>query len=242
MAKRSVSKLVCILAVFCAAMAIASPAQFFTTLVNFEGNNGSDPFSPLIQAADGNLYGTTVGIYPYHGTLFTMTTSGTLTTLYSFCSQPNCADGSEPVSRLVQASDGNFYGITQAGGAPNEGTVFKVTPSGHLTTLYTFCSQPDCADGSQPSALVQGTDGNFYGAAVGGYPYNGTIFKITPAGTLTTLYSFCSEPNCADGYYPNSLVLATDGNFYGTTEGGGYVWWGLWRRHCIFQNPRREAY
>ena len=224
-AKRRLLFVVSLLLVFCVAVAIASPAQEgFTTLVNFDGNNGSNPFSPLMQARDGNLYGTTQGNFTYdgnnyNGTVFRMTPSGFLTTLYRFCSQPNCTDGSGPVGGLVQATDGNIYGITEGGGANNYGTVYKITPSGTLTTLYNFCSQPNCADGDEPNALVRGNDGNFYGTTYGGYPYPGTVFKITPGGTLTTIHSFCSQPNCADGRLPSSLVQATDGNFYGTTVG-----------------------
>src|SRR5580658_10701602 len=93
-----------------------------------------------------------------------MTPSGTLTTLYGFCSDANCTDGSFPAAGLVQGKDGSLYGTTEGGGANDGGTVFKLTPSGTLTTLYSFCSQASCADGKQPYAgLVQATDGNFYG-------------------------------------------------------------------------------
>jgi uncharacterized repeat protein (TIGR03803 family) len=120
---------------------------------------------------------------------------------------------------LVQGTDGIFYGTTSFGGANlYYGTVFKITPSGTLTTLYSFC---DCTDGANPAAgLVQGTDGNFYGTTEfgGANLYYGTVFKITPTGTLTTLYSFCTQSGCADGGEPQAgLVQATDGNFYGTT-------------------------
>jgi uncharacterized repeat protein (TIGR03803 family) len=112
-----------------------------------------------------------------------------------------------------------------------DGTVFKITPGGTLATLYSFCSQSACADGEYPDAgLVRGTDGNFYGTTYsGGAGANGgggTLFRITPDGTLTTLYSFCSQGTpeypCKDGASPFAgLVQATDGNFYGTTYSGG---------------------
>jgi uncharacterized repeat protein (TIGR03803 family) len=125
---------------------------------------------------------------------------------------------------LVQGTDGNFYGTTWVGGAYGDGTVFKVTPIGTLTTLHDFCSQPNCADGWSPySGLVQGSDGSFYGATVYGGNYNcylgcGTIYKITPAGALTTVYSF----DGSQGTYPAAPpVQGRDGNFYGTTMWGG---------------------
>jgi len=162
-----------------------------------------------------------------------MTPQGTLTTIYNFCTQPNCADGYYP--SLVQASDGNFYGATNGGGAnqngyclndPGCGTVFKlaqVNSAWVLTTLYNFCSQPNCADGDGGGRLLQATDGSFYGATpIGGnncrFPSGcGTLFRITPGGTLTTLHSFDET----DGYLPGVSVQATDGNLYGTTDEGG---------------------
>ncbi len=206
-----------------------------TTLYSFCSQpscaDGVEPEAGLVQGADGSFYGTTSndgsGLYGA-GTVFKITPSGTLTTLYSFCTQPNCADGYEPEAGLVQGADGNLYGTTWRGGSNGAGTVFKITPSGTLTTLYSFCSQPNCADGDEPEAgLVQGADGNFYGATWQGgannYPFgSGTVFKITPGGTLTTLYSFCSQTECTDGYFPQSgLVQGTDGNLYGTTNYGG---------------------
>jgi len=154
--------------------------------------------------------------------IFRITLSGTLTTLYTFCAsgeQP-CADGSQPYAGLVQGSDGNFYGTTYDGGAYDYGTVFKITPSGTLTMLHSFCSQPNCNDGANPEAgLVQAIDGNFYGTALFGGTYSdGTVFKITPSGTLTMLHGF----DYTDGAHPGGrLVQTSNGNFYGTTGAGG---------------------
>jgi len=183
------------------------------------------PSSTLVQASDRNLYGTTgFGGNEGAGQVFRMTPGGAVTTLYSFCSQPDCADGSGPNGGLIQASDGNLYGVTAAGGANSAGTVFRITLDGSLTTLYSFCSQANCADGSSPEAgIVQDSDGNFYGTTLeNGADGGGTIYRITPSGTLTTLHSFCSQANCADGASPFAgLIQANDGNFYGTTYGGG---------------------
>jgi uncharacterized repeat protein (TIGR03803 family) len=149
-----------------------------------------------------------------------MTPAGTLTTLYSFCSKSLCTDGSYPYAGLVQGTDGNFYGTTETGGAHiNYGTVYKVTPSGTLTTLYSFCGCNPSTPGQIPlAALIQATDGNFYGTTYNGYGVYGTVFKITSGGTLTTLHSF-DYTDGASLY--GGLVQATNGTFYGATNNGG---------------------
>jgi uncharacterized repeat protein (TIGR03803 family) len=187
--------------------------------------DGLEPVAGLVQGVDGNLYGTTEAGGDQGGTVFKITLSGALTTLHSF----DATDGEFPYAGLVQAADGSFYGTTSGGGAYANGTVLKITPGGVLTTLYNFCPAGfPCADGTASFAgLVQATDGNFYGTTTdGGVNGSGAVFKITPSGTLTTLYSFCAQPNCPDGSQPyGRLVQATDGNFYGTTFGGGPVPW-----------------
>jgi uncharacterized repeat protein (TIGR03803 family) len=212
-----------------------TPSGTLTTLYSFCSQSGctdgSNPYAGVVQATNGDFYGTTgyggANCAPTGcGTIFKMTPSGTLTTLYSFCSQSGCTDGEYPFGALVQATNGNLYGTTRFGGANgNYGTVFKITPGGTLTTLYSFCSQSGCTDGAYSEAeLVQATNGNLYGTTGGGGANGnyGTVFKITPGGTLTTLYSFCSQSGCTDGYFPNTpLVQATNGDLYGTTYGGG---------------------
>ncbi len=199
-----------------------------TTLHSFSGSDGEDPYGGLILGSDGNLYGTTLfGGANSYGTVFKLTPAGALTTLYSFCAKSDCADGQFPYAGLIQASNGNFYGTTTAGGAHSVGTVFEITPTGTLTTLYTFCSLANCTDGYFPYAgLIEATDGNLYGTTYYGGAYTscgigigcGTVFRITPAGTLTTLHSF----DGTDGQYSFAgLVQATDGNLYGTTYTGG---------------------
>jgi uncharacterized repeat protein (TIGR03803 family) len=183
-----------------------TPGGSLTTLYNFcaQANctDGSQPVG-LVQANDGNFYGATEsGGTSNQGTFFRISPSGNLTTLYSFCSQSNCTDGDEPMSAPIQGSDGNFYGTTYNGGTANYGTVFKITPTGTLTTLYSGTGQND----EYPTGpLVQGTDGNFYGTAV-----RGDVFKITPQGELTIL------SGTENGYPYAGLIQASDGNFYGT--------------------------
>jgi uncharacterized repeat protein (TIGR03803 family) len=161
------------------------------------------------------------------GTVFRITPSGTLTTLYNFCSQSHCTDGENPQSTLVQASDGDLYGTTPNGGAGDAGTIFKISLNGAFANIHSFCLQAPCADGTNPMAgLVQASDGNLYGITLlGGNGLNATIFRISPAGMLTVLYTFCTQDACEDGQTgeipQGGLVQATDGKFYGTTSGGG---------------------
>jgi len=271
---------------FCAVAAVPSPAQAPDTLVNFDGTIGGNPASmSMIQGTDGNLWGTTLrggatydpGINQGYGEVFKMTPSGAFTIVYNFCSQANCTDGSFSYAPLVQGTDGNFYGTTAGGGAYNGGSVFKLTPQGELTTLYSFCEVQGCPDGTNIyGGLIQASNGDFYGVAeeggtgggcgcgtvfkitkkgklttihnfkgadgaspvaaliqvssgafygmtsTGGANNSGTVFKMTAGGKITTLYSFCAQSGCADGGAPqDSLVQGSDGNFYGTTYIGG---------------------
>jgi uncharacterized repeat protein (TIGR03803 family) len=230
-----------LLVLFCLATAIVSHAQTFTSLNVFTGGSENESEATFVQGTDGNFYGTTASGGKYKvGNIFKMTPSGEITNLYAFCSKLHCPDGDLPTGALVLGSNGNFYGTTFEGGTGSHcpansgdcGTVFEITPKGALTTLYSFCSQANCADGNNPTGLTLGTDGNFYGTTegYGGTPTCvgvsktgcGTVFKITPTGTLTVLHEFCSATNCSDGYAPDAaLALGIDGNFYGTTLYGG---------------------
>jgi uncharacterized protein (TIGR03437 family) len=207
-----------------------TPGGILTTLHTFDSIYGYNPSSGLIQATDGNLYGTTLNgcnpvvlpviTYGCYGTIFIFGLSdGGEGTLYGFCSQSGCADGEDPSTGLIQATDGSLYGTTSAGGTYNDGTVFKIAlVGGTLTTLYSFTGG---ADGASPqTALIQATDGNLYGTTPGGGSNgNGTIFGITLNGTLTTLYYFMAGFDGADPQAP--LIQGADGNLYGTTSAGG---------------------
>jgi len=190
----------------------------FKTLVSFTYTNGPDYGSfgvgsrsgAMVQGNDGNLYGTTptdgvmTDVPGYFGTIFKMTPDGTFTSLYLFGTvfAPNGGNdnGHWPQGNLVQGADGNLYGTTQYGGPPNAGTVFQITTNGDLTTFYTFGNNAGFNsqlgwtnyDGDAPIAgLVQGSDGNFYGAtpSYGAYG-DGTVFQLTPGGVLSTLHAF----------------------------------------------------
>jgi uncharacterized repeat protein (TIGR03803 family) len=191
----------------CGAVFMITPSGMLTTLYSFDGTNGIWPIAGLIQATDGNFYGTASSV-------FQITPSGTLTVL---------AYPGGPDSALIQGTDGIFYGTGAENGTYGYGTVFSITAgpvaTQTLRTLFNFNGR----DGQRPySALIQSTDGDFYGTTYyGGTPCYfscGTVFKITPSGTLTTLYSFDGK----DGEWPYAgLVQATDGNFYGATAYGG---------------------
>jgi uncharacterized repeat protein (TIGR03803 family) len=216
-----------------------------TTLYSFCSQNqqqcsdGYNPLGSLVQGVNGAFYGTTSSA----STIFEITPAGVFTILHNF----NGTDGSDSQSGLVLGKDGSFYGTSTLGGVPNCttfgcGTIYKISPTGKFTVLYSFCAQGGnpCPDGEYPvGGLVQGRDGNFYGTTSNGgaNTSGGTVFKITPSGTLATLYSFCSQTNCADGSIPmfGTLVQGTDGNFYGTTKTGGHngcVNYDLGQRGC----------
>jgi uncharacterized repeat protein (TIGR03803 family) len=240
---------VCFGLVICVAAAIAAQGQTFNSLVSFDLTNGATPWlMSLVQDRDASLFGTTSagGAFQW-GTVFKISVGGKLTTLHTFTDD----DGVYPYGALVLGIDGNLYGTTEAGGENSGcadygcGTAFKITPQGQLTTIYTFCAQSGCADGAHPGAgLLQAADGSFYGTTTeGGTASNsctngcGTVFRITPAGILTTLYRFCSQSNCADGSGPTAgLTEAADGSLFGTT-----VYGGIYNGGTIFQIYPRGA-
>src|ERR1039457_7178119 len=165
---------------------LTAPGIAMSTLWSFtDGNSGEFIYSPLAQGKDGNFYGTTIeGGSSGVGTVFKVTTNGSLTTLFSF----NINNGAIPYGGLVLGKDSLFYGTAFEGGTYGDGTMFKITTAGSFTSLTTFNGN----NGMFPVAgLVQGSDGNFYGTALEGGVYGyGTIFRMTTSGVLTTLASF----------------------------------------------------
>jgi uncharacterized repeat protein (TIGR03803 family) len=267
---------------------------------SFDGSNGSDPEAELTATGDGDLYSTTAGGGAYgFGTVYKVDKFGRIRSIYSFSGN---ADGAQPVAGLTMGNDGYLYGTTMHGGLDSaivdgvsallggNGTVFKITPAGRLTTIYSFGLVTNIyhlsLDGSYPAAtltegkdhalygttleggdldqgtvfkmkhdgsfdwqfsfngtngsgplgkLIEGLDGNLYGTTqlggdrpfFGGYIYigAGTIFRMTPNGVLTTLYSFGQETDALgdplDGAFPQSgLTRGNEGDFYGVTMGG----------------------
>lgn len=216
-----------------------------STLYSFQpGPNATNSYpypNGAIQGTDGNFYGTTqqggtvgTGCIDGCGTVFKVTPGGSETTLYTF----DLTHGSSPAGTLVQATDGNFYGVTSSGGTGTNctggcGTIFKITPQGSLTSLYSF----NLTDAASPGSLIQGNDGNFYGTAASGGPGGycpssdptlflkgcGIVFKIAPTGEFSTIYEF---EGMSDGTEPSRLIQAKNGNFYGIAASLNYVNYG----------------
>ena len=182
------------------------------------GTAGYYPQSDLIQATDGNFYGTTEQGGTYNlGAFFQVTPAGVYTTIYSFTGND---DGSRPLRGVVQGTDGSFYGVCNEGGTYGAGAVYRIdylNTTFKLTALHDF--YPPVLDGSNALGnLVQASDGNFYGTtAGGGATGNGTIYEVTPTGGYNQIYSFTDG---TDGAAPVAgLTQASDGNLYGTTAG-----------------------
>lgn len=220
--------------------------------------DGETPYAELIQGADGNYYTTTFaggsgacpddvqGLTPGCGAVVKITPDGVLSVLYSFpydSSNKTTPNGMFPVAGLLQGPDGNFYGVASGGGSSGTdfcqpgpeifgcGTIFKLTPSGHLTLLYSFCGGYGCGsyppDGADPRGRLVYSGGYLYGTTQQGGEYNGvynsgTIFRISLSGAYQIMHTFSGCCGTGDGEGPAAgLTLASDGNFYGTTQFGG---------------------
>jgi uncharacterized repeat protein (TIGR03803 family) len=205
--------------------ATLASAQTYTTLYTYPEDTRNDTGIGLAgimtQGRDGNIYGT-IGDDNANaaGSAFKMTTSGTFTRIYSFCALTKCADGSGPWGGLSLGKDGNLYGTTTGGGTTGSGTVFKLTPTGTLTTVWDF---DNAADGGAPwYPPIQGIDSSFYGASNTVYAGDyGALYKLTPTAQPPYTESVPVDFNFTNGNDPNSPVQGTDGNFWGTTIGGG---------------------
>ena len=192
--------------------------QVINTNISYDPLDGATPFCTLAQGSDGKLYGTTLwGGTNNGGTVFSITTNGTLTTVYSIGTLGGVADGCGSEAGLVLGSDGIFYGVANQAGTNGYGTVFRITTNGAFAVLHTF---NDLTDGGSPytAGLAFGNDGNLYGATLqGGANYGGTVFRVTASGALTTLLAFDGTNGArATG----GLVPGTDGCLYGTTRSG----------------------
>jgi uncharacterized repeat protein (TIGR03803 family) len=218
---------------------VGTPSTLYSFCSLSDCTDGQGPMGALVQGANGNFYGTTAyggtGTACTNedptvlgcGTVFEVTPSGTLTTLYNFCTQSGCPDGQNPMAGLVQGSDGNFYGTTYDGGAGlgDEcpcGTIFEITPSGTLTTLYSFCEEEGCPSGGGPVApLLQYTDGGFYGTTTQGgstLSDNGTIFKLhTGLGPFVKTLPTSGAVGAAVNILASDMTGATSVTFNGVS-------------------------
>jgi uncharacterized repeat protein (TIGR03803 family) len=200
-----------------------SPSTAQTVVYSFGGPGGdaANPLAGLVVGADGNFYGVSArgGANQDRGAFFRVTPAGGEAVLHSFGGSRD--DAVAPDAPLVQGLDGNFYGTSTTGGAYGAGTIYRVTPDGVETVLLSFSGSAS-SDPSGPSGgLVQGADGYFYGTTrAGGEHGVGTVFSLSPAGALSTLYSFGASDT--DGNAPRfGVIQGSDGNFYGTTSLGG---------------------
>jgi uncharacterized repeat protein (TIGR03803 family) len=208
-------------------LVVAGPSAVLTNLLQFQNSNGANPRCSLVQGADGDFYGTTANgsANGTGGTVFKVTTNGTLTSLYSFTS-------GHPRAGLVRATDGNFYGVATVS---DGGTIFQITPSGRLTTLVLFNDTNSYTDGYAPRGpLVQGADGNFYGStSQGGAAGDGTIFRLSvplqpvfqsvvqtngmfafawsTVATNTYQLQYCTDPTQTNWSNLNGPIIATSG-------------------------------
>jgi uncharacterized repeat protein (TIGR03803 family) len=200
-----------------------TPAGNVTVLHSFDGTDGATPRGGLMLATDGFLYGTTCsgGLYN-NGTVFKIATTGGTSYAVVHDFNINVGDGYCPEVAPVQGRDGNFYGTTTES-IPGSGLVYKMTPSGVMTTLHTF-NQGANKDGQTPLGIILGGDGNFYGTTdTGGATDLGVAFRISPAGTYTLLHSFTGYSG--DGSRPRGTILqASDGSLYGTEWNGKYIY------------------
>jgi len=207
---------------------VVTPAGVFSTwfTLSIACCGPRSPEGQLMQASDGNYYGTSFGGgdgSSVAGTVYQVTPGGAVSVIHSF---DTLSDGYYPVSHLVQGSDGLLYGSTTEGGSPagGGGTLFRLGLDGSgFTTLHAL--DPATEGGDPNAGLVQARNGNFYGSAASGGPSGGgTVFELTPAGALSVLHAFSVKgdaENQANGASPSGLILGRDGNLYGTTGSGG---------------------
>lgn len=201
----------------------STTAGTFTQLHAFTFADAAQAASALVQGPDGSFYGTSVwgGVCGY-GSVYKIALDGTVTILHSF----NQADGAEPYDALVFGNDGCLYGTTSTSGPSTStvdswGTAFKITTTGTFTLLHSFGFTSSTDAKEVYTALTLGTDGNFYGVSPdGGANGDGTVFKMTPTGTVTVLHS-CTTATTDVEYLNSPLVQASDGNFYGLAAYGG---------------------
>jgi len=211
MQMRTTAKAFMAIAIVLLAVAAHATTAVESVISTFPG----DMPSQLIQAHDGNFYGTSrTGGTGLHGYVFRLTTGGTRTVIYNFL---NGADGGAPLASLIEGNDGNLYGTNSTGGS-GSGVLFRMTLAGAITPLHSFAG---ATEGTNPGAVIQNNAGDIFGAATnGGSSSAGTVFEYTHTGTFVVIHTFTESGG--DGAFPNTqLVQASDGLIYGATRRGG---------------------
>ena len=230
MMKRSSACAVALALLLClAAASLPANAQSYSVMYSFADKKIGRGPGPLLDV-NGTFYGTTTTGGLGHGTIYSLSSSGVEKTLYYF---PTAASGESPMGALIRDRAGNLYGVTEYGGdktCSNPlaqfgcGIIFRLNTHGYVTVLHQFTSGND---GAIPLAgLVADTAGNLYGTTyVGGNGCSlnggcGTVYKMTPSGTVTILHAFTGG---TDGSIPGygTLIIDAQGNLYGTTKQGG---------------------
>ena len=225
-AARAVLPLAALLCGFVASAAVLpDDASPFRRLHVF-ARDGALPSGPLLEGADGFLYGTTAldGTRAGGGTLYRLAADGSATILHTF--RGGADDGATPQGALVQAADGSLVGTTLSGGAHELGTVWRCRLDGACAVLHAFSGTD--GDGANPMAgLVRARDGNLYGTTAAGGAGHGTVFRVTPEGRTTIVHAFLADAADAGNIPQAELVQGRDGALYGTTavdgRGGGGV-------------------
>jgi uncharacterized repeat protein (TIGR03803 family) len=195
------------------ALSRVSPAQTVTTIHNFGSDAEVPSYVLLAQGRDGKLYGSTAttGMSGEYGTIFRLGTGGLFKILYT-------ADitGYSPSGGVRLATDGNYYGVNQGGGALGFGELFKFSTAGVFTVLHAFSGG---GDGAAPiTTPLEASDGNIYGVTSGGDDDNGTVYKYDHAGNYSVLHVFGGSPDGSEAF---GIMQAADGNLYITTIYGG---------------------
>ena len=197
------------------ATALATPYEVLATFQK----PGTPVVAPLLAHSDGNFYGVASANGAFDlGTVFKITPAGEMTTLHSFSG----ADGSGPAGAITEGADHLLYGTAASGGTSGFGVAFKINTAGVFTKLADFTGVTGAAPGSVPHGLLAHPDGNFYGVAqAGGTGGLGTVFKMTTAGTITTLVNFTGNTGLRRGSEPIGPLAVSGNHLYGVTRTGG---------------------
>ncbi len=193
----------------------------------FENDYGANPLSGLVANGDGYLYGTTNAGGPYsEGTVYRISTDGTVIQLLHAFTFGSAADGDNVYASLLWGGDGYFYGTTQAGGAHSAGAVYRLKSDGtSFSLLHSFTS----AEGGSYAAVMRGLDGRLYGVSFhGGANQDGLLWGLNTDGTgfapIHVFTAYDTQGHNTDGAGPyGALATGPDGALYGTTESGGTV-------------------